>query len=132
MNPERKYLETFGSNYSKECPVCNSADNCSQQVDYKITRAFTRESYPLNLFTNTESELIQHENSLFWVALARASRPDIFNKAKTYPQRKRRDMEQADYMNSTTAIISSSSHTRPSSSEFEIGIEDINEDDHNT
>ncbi|KAK7211117.1 hypothetical protein V2G26_018295 [Clonostachys chloroleuca] len=129
-NPERKYLETFGSTHSKECPVCNSADDCSQQVDYEMTRAFTRESCPLDLLTSTESDLMRLENGSFWVALARASRPDVFNEGKMYPQRERRDMERADYMNSTTAIVGSSSPTRPSSSEFEVGMEDIDEDDH--
>ena len=128
--PERQFLETFRSDHDNQCPVCKPAEACPQQMDQHRLKAFTRDPCPLDLFRTTESELMRLPDGPFWVALARASRPEIFDAARAYPQRERKVVEREDYIDSTTTIQGSSSPARPSSSEFEIDMEDVDEDEH--
>lgn len=128
--PERQFLETFTSDHDSQCPICSPAAACPQKMDQKRLMAFTREPCPLDLFRATESELMQLPDGSFWVALARASRPKILDSARAYPQRERKVVKREDYIDSTATIMGSSSPARPSSSEFEIDMEDVDEDEH--
>ncbi|PLN79114.1 hypothetical protein BDW42DRAFT_201838 [Aspergillus taichungensis] len=75
----------------------------------------------------------EHEScGFFWVALARASRTEAVAKQKVLPQRERRAVEREGFVNSTEAIVGSSSPSRLSSSEFEVAIDDVDEDEHET
>jgi hypothetical protein len=85
---------------------------------------------PRDLHAKTESELLQLPNGFFWVALARAIRPEQADEAREYPQRERRQVKSKGYVNFTTAIQGSSSPIGSSSSEFEVDIEDVDEDEH--
>jgi hypothetical protein len=65
----------------------------------------------------------------FWVALARASRAEG-TEAREYPQRERQAPDREGYVDSTAAIVGSSSPVWPSSSEYEIDLDDVDEDEH--
>jgi len=69
----------------------------------------------------------------FWVALARAARHELADDPTVaYPRRERKPVDRECYIDSTTAIIGSSSPTRPSSSEFEVDldVDQSDEDEH--
>jgi hypothetical protein len=130
VDREESMLETFRSDHGRQCPVCISTNETSQQqLNQQRTIAITDEPCPANLLEAKESNLMQLENGTFWVALARAIMPEQYEE-KSYPGRARKSVERPDFVSSATAILGTSSPTHPSSSEFEISLESIDEDRH--
>jgi len=128
--PEKPFLDIFQADHEDRCPVCKpDLANCPQKLDNARTKALTGGPCPCDLFTSAESELMRLPDGPFWVALARAVRPEVPD--RPYPQRERRAVARESYVDSTSAIIGSSSPTRPSSSEFEVDVNNVvDEDEH--
>jgi hypothetical protein len=126
---EEAFLQILGTDHDELCPVCRDDQPCPQKLNREWTKALT-EGGPRDLHAKTESELLQLPDGFFWVALARAIRPEQADEVREYPQRERRQAERNGYVNSTTAILGSSSPIGPSSSEFEADMEDVDEDEH--
>lgn len=128
---EVRFLEITKDAHDSDCGLCTSGSISSQFFDPQMTDALIDGPHALNIFQSSESTLMRSIHGPFWAALARACRPEEVDKARIYPQRERRQVDRAAYVNSTTAILgSSSSPTRPSSSEYEVGSVDFGEDDH--
>ncbi|RAL04870.1 uncharacterized protein BO80DRAFT_422102 [Aspergillus ibericus CBS 121593] len=85
---------------------------------------------PPSLYDTTDSDLLRLPGGFFWVALARASRGDSLPSTRVHPRRQRRPPPRDAYVNSTSAILGSSSPTQPSSSDFEPQWDDIDEDEY--
>lgn len=128
---ETDFLVTFQSEHDAHCPACsNRHDDSLQTLDHRRTAALTQESCPVDLRNATEAELMRHPNGQFWLALARAMQPEV-TELRHFPQRDRREVERPSFVNSATAIVGSSSPTRPSSSsDFEMSMESIDEDEY--
>jgi len=77
----------------------------------------------------THGELLQLPNGPFWEALAQAVRTASTDRQKYYPRSERKQVQREGYVNSETAILGSSP-TVPSSSEFEVDVDDVDEDEH--
>ncbi|KAK1762136.1 hypothetical protein QBC33DRAFT_614516 [Phialemonium atrogriseum] len=127
-SPAKPYLTIFKTDHDNECPVCKPHKPCRQRLDGVLTD----DPCPRNLFQCTESELMRLPNGAFWVALARATRPEPLGDERSHPQRERKPVVRNDQMDSSTVIPGSSSPTMPSSSEFEVSlnIDGIDEDEH--
>ncbi|KFA81330.1 hypothetical protein S40288_08312 [Stachybotrys chartarum IBT 40288] len=130
VKPEKGFLDTFKLDHDTKCPGCISTGvQVQQRLDDEETRILTQDPCPANLFEAKESELMRLHHGPLWVSLARAIRFKQFGE-RHYPSRDRKAVERPDFVNPTTAIVGSSSPTRPSSSEFEMSIDDIDEDQH--
>jgi hypothetical protein len=121
---EGAFLQILGADHDELCPVCRDDQSCPQKLNREWTKALT-EGGPRNLLAKTESELLQLPDEFFWVALARAIRPEQADEGREYHQRERMQAERKGYVNSTTAILGSPSPTEPSSSEFEVDMKDV-------
>jgi hypothetical protein len=137
--PEKEILRTFKSDHDNQCPVCKPGSTCPQQLNRQNLEVLVRKPCPLNLFRSSETELMELPHGHFWVALARAARPDVSdNTARPRSERDTKPVLKPDYVDSTTAILCSSSPTNPSSSNelpsdppsssFEVDAEDVDED----
>jgi len=124
-------LPVLEPNHNDQCPVCKrDQPNSQQKLNYIWTGSLIGDN-PSGLYEKGESELMQLPDGFFWVALARAARPDIIDQAKVYPRRERKQVEREGYVSSMTEIPGSSSPVGYSSSEFEAEInEDLDEDEH--
>lgn len=129
VQQEKPFLGIFKANHDRQCPVCKPHTSCLQKVSDKETADLTQ-SCPRNLLKRTESELLKLPGGFFWAALARAARPEQLNEARAHSQRERRPVEREGYVNSTDLIPASSSPTQPSSSEYEVNMSDMDEDEH--
>lgn len=131
LKPETDFLATFRSDHAALCPVCNTVqDDLPQTVDTQGTAALIQDPCPANLLNATEAELMRLPNGSFWLALARAMRPEDIE-MKRFPRRDRMEVERPSFVNSSTAIVGSSSPTRPSSSsDFEMSTGSIDEDEY--
>lgn len=129
VRPEEAFLPILETDHEERCPVCTEGQSCSQKVDNIRTKALTGEN-PRDLCTKTEGELMKLPDGFFWVALARAARPELADQARVYPQRERKQVEREGYISSTSAIPGSSSPILHSSSEFEADMNDVDEDEH--
>lgn len=131
--PERTFLSVLNVDHKDCCTICNAGSAYPQKVDHYWTNILTSDC-PIKLLASTDSELLRLPGGFFWVALARVSRDEIAVEARVYPERERRSMRREGYVDSTTTIIGSSSPAVPSSSEFEVELEDsmIDEDEHDT
>ncbi|KAF5000394.1 hypothetical protein FDECE_11214 [Fusarium decemcellulare] len=131
VRPEETLLPVFKANHDDMCPVCKPDQLCPQQeLNHSWTGALTGE-IPSKLYLKTECELLQLPDGFFWIALARAARPDLADQARVYPQRERKQIKRESYISSTSAITGSSSPMRYSSSEFEADMnDDVDEDEH--
>jgi hypothetical protein len=125
---EEAFLQILRTDHDELCPVCRDDQSCPQKLNRERTKAFT-EGGPRDLHAKTECELLQLPDGFFWVALARAIHSERADEAREHPQRERTQVERKDYVNSTTAILGSSP-TASSSSEFEVDMEDVDEDEH--
>lgn len=128
--PEAAFLPMFKTDHNNQCPMCNGDQACAAQ---KLNPARTRDlmgENPRDLFLQPECELMQLPDGFFWVALARAARPELADQARVYPQRERKQVWREGYINSANAIPGSSSPTGPSSSEFEGDTNEVDEDEH--
>lgn len=131
--PETYFLPTFHSDHEERCPVCTDTDDDEsslQQLNFERTAALIGEP-PRNLLGKLDTQLIKSPEGAFWIALARASRTEALRVARVHPQRERNPVYRADYVDSETAIISSSSpitDKRSSSSDFSMGM-DVDGDD---
>lgn len=129
VHPEKGFLDTFRPDHDQQCPVCVEAgDQLLKQLDHEETTALTDDPCPANLYQAKESELMRLQHGAFWVSLARAMRLGQLDE-RNHPSRDR-NVERPEFVNSTTIIKGSSSPTRPSSSEFELSMGDIDEDQH--
>lgn len=126
--PEHPFLDIFKEEH-ENCPRCYPERPCWQEINHHWTAVLTS-TCPLDYLSCTDSELLQLPGGPFWVALARASRAEGVPKRKDYPQRERRPPQRDGYVNSTDAIVDSSSQSGPSSSEFEVAHDDVDEDEH--
>lgn len=131
--PERTFLEVLKDDHKNCCTICNTQSAYSQKVDHYWTEILTSDC-PIKLLKSTDSELLRLPGGCFWVALARVSRGEIATEARAYPERERRPMYREGYVDPTTTIVGSSSPAVPSSSEFEVDLDDsmIDEDEHDT
>ncbi|KAK4075265.1 hypothetical protein Purlil1_12695 [Purpureocillium lilacinum] len=131
LKSETNFLATFQSEHAALCPVCNTLrDDLPQTVDTDGTAALIQDPCPANLLHATEAELMRLTNGSFWLALARAMRPEGIE-LRRFPRRDRMEVERPSFVNSSTAIVGSSSPTRPSSSsDFEMSTGSIDEDEY--
>lgn len=129
VRSEAAFLPIFEADHTKQCPICKDDQPCPQKLNHTRTKDLTGEN-PRDLCLKPECELMQMPDGFFWVALARAARPELADQARVYPQRERKQVEWEGYINSSSAIPGSSSPTWPSSSEFENDTNDVDEDEH--
>lgn len=131
VKPETSFLVTFRSEHDAQCPACNAPrDDMPQVVDDRATAALTQLPNPTNLSIATEAELMQVPHGSFWLALARAIQPEDAE-PRQFPQRVREDVKRSSFVDSSTAIVGSSSPTRPSSSsDFEMSTGSVDEDEY--
>ena len=128
--PEKPFLKIIKGEH-ESCPLCYPERPCSQEIDPDWVAILTSNCH-LDVLRSTDSQLLRLPGGFFWVALAQASRTEAVAKRKALPQRERRPVERDGYVNSTEAIVGSSSPSRLSSSEFEVALDDVDEDEHET
>lgn len=125
-------LDILKNEHDEGCTICTAGSVSSPALDAPMTRALIQ-GPRLNVFQSSESELMRCSHGPFWAALARACRPEEISAAKAYPQRERRPVERKHFVNSREAIPgSSSSPLRYSSSEYEMGMDELDEDGHDS
>lgn len=129
IRPDEAFLPILTIDHDGGCPVCSDDPSGPQKLNHGRTKALVGEN-PRDLWTKTECELMQLPDGFFWVALARAARPELADQARVYPQRERKQVEREGYVSSTNAILGSSSPIGHSSSEFEADMNDLDEDEH--
>lgn len=127
--PEKPFLEAFITDHENHCPLCNTERRSSQNVDHYWTKLLTSDC-PIDFPKSTDSELLRLPGGFFWVELARVTRSQIVTESRLYPQRERRPLQIDDYVDSTSAIPGSSSPVNLTSSEFEVDLDDFDEDEH--
>lgn len=127
--PEKPFLEGFKTDHKNHCPVCNTERQSSQNVDHYWTKLLTSDC-PIDFRKSTDSELLRLPGGFFWVQLARVTRSQVFIEPRVYPQRERRPLKADGFVNSTSAIPGSSPSMKLSSSEFEVDLDDLDEDEH--
>ncbi|KAK1749577.1 hypothetical protein QBC47DRAFT_333388 [Echria macrotheca] len=125
--PQAPFLPILEVIHQKQCPIC-SQEPSPQVLDHTSLAVIIGETPP-NLCKKTEGELMRLPGGFFWAALARATRPELVDQARTHPQRERRQVQREGYINSGNAIPGSSSPIQRSSSEFEADM-DLDEDVH--
>ncbi|KAJ5737758.1 uncharacterized protein N7483_002883 [Penicillium malachiteum] len=79
---------------------------------------------------NSDSELLRLPGGFFWVALARVARSKSIPVPRSHPSRDRQPPKNDGFVNSSFAIIGSSSPVVSSASEFEMDLDDVDEDEH--
>ncbi|GKT48801.1 uncharacterized protein ColSpa_08982 [Colletotrichum spaethianum] len=131
VQPEAVFLPILATDHALRCPICSAEDRpLTQKLNPIGTQNLTGEN-PRDLRMMTESDLMRLPEGFFWAALARAIRPEITDEDRVYPQRERRPVRREGYMNSAMAIVGSSSPPLPpSSSEFEVEVEGLDQDEH--
>ncbi|KAG8407979.1 hypothetical protein J3459_018294 [Metarhizium acridum] len=125
--PETKFLRAFSLEHREACPHCVR----SGYSPLKLNSLKVRDLLDIkpSVLLKTERELLQSTGGFFLVALAQASHADLVITTRTQPERERTAVKRPDYSNSLEAIMGSSSPTRPSSSDYEIGSEHIGVDE---
>jgi hypothetical protein len=131
IHPEGDFLSVFLSDHEERCPMttCIADRSCYQKLNHEQTQSLIGDN-PGNLGQRTESELMQLRDGFFWVALVRAARPYWAAMTRVYPKRERRPVRKEGFINSSSAIVGSSSPPRHSSSEFEATLGSLDEDEH--
>jgi len=132
LSDQEIFLPVLEPNHNDQCPVCKPDQLGPQQNLNHIWTGSLIGNDPPGLYEKAEGQLMQLGDGFFWVALARAGRPDIIDQAKVYPRRERTQVAREGYVSSTTEIPGSSSPIGYSSSEFELEINDLDEDEHET
>ncbi|PLN82507.1 hypothetical protein BDW42DRAFT_200397 [Aspergillus taichungensis] len=125
--PDKPFLQVIAAEH-ESCPVCRPPGSFPCALDQDWIRTLTT-ACELKLSQSTDSQLLRLPGGFFWVALARAARAEGVA-AKEHPRRDRQTPHREGYVDSAAAIIGSSSPTGPSSSEFEIDLNDVDEDEH--
>ncbi|PYI01211.1 hypothetical protein BO78DRAFT_464784 [Aspergillus sclerotiicarbonarius CBS 121057] len=125
--PERPFLDILSVEHER-CPVCHPAGPRALDLDHYWAQVLM--VTPPNLYDATDSDLLRLPGGFFWVALARASRGDEPLNPRLHPRRQRRPPPRDAYIDSTSAIVGSSSPTQPSVSDFEPDWDDIDEDEY--
>lgn len=114
--PDEAFLPALGLIHDLDCPICLHRPT-RQKLDRLRLDAILGEN-PRNLCNGLEGELMRLPDGSFWVALSRAARRDAPEEGRVYPQRHRSQVQQDGFVDSTQAIMGSSSPTMPSASEF--------------
>ncbi|KAK0627105.1 hypothetical protein B0T14DRAFT_562940 [Immersiella caudata] len=129
--PEAAFLPALGTDHDQRCPVCGPGDHHHrlQTINQAHTDALTGTT-PRSLCLKTEHELMQLPHGTFWVALARATRPELTGQPKTHPHRERKQVRQEGYVDSAGAILGSSSPIEQSSSEFDADSSYVDDDEY--
>ncbi|KAH8435049.1 uncharacterized protein LDX57_012678 [Aspergillus melleus] len=125
--PEKPFLQVIAAEH-ESCPVCHSPGSYPCALDHDWIKTLTT-ACELQISQSTDSQLLRLPGGFFWVALAHAARAEGVT-AKEYPRRDRQAPHREGYLDSVAAIIGSSSPTGPSSSEYEIDLNDVDEDEH--
>ncbi|OAA37377.1 hypothetical protein NOR_07076 [Metarhizium rileyi] len=127
---ETSFLEPFEEDHNDACPICQlSKESPTQQIDLLMLRSLLEDITPSELL-QPESKLLQSPWGYLKVALAQASHTSMIDTPKPREERKKPPVEKyGSYTNSWTAILGSSSPLGPSSSEYEMEFEDVDEDE---
>ncbi|KAG8410939.1 hypothetical protein J3458_016504 [Metarhizium acridum] len=127
---ETSFLEPFEGDHNDACPICQlSKELPTQQIDLLMLRSLLEDITPSELL-QPESKLLQSPWGYLKVALAQASHTSVTDAPKPREERKKPPVEKyGSYTNSWTAILGSSSPLGPSSSEYEMEFEDVDEDE---
>jgi len=129
IRPQKSFLKVLADDHAQQCPVCSGDELDTQKLDHECTKDLIGEC-PRDLFFQMESDLLKLPAGTFWVALARAARPERQTEKKHYPKRDRRQVLREGYVNSEE--IPGSSPTAASSSEFEVDLNTVDEDEHDS
>lgn len=125
------FLDILEADHNDHCPCCRDDQSTYQTLDYQAVLELVN-GLPPNLPERTESELLRRPAGFFWVALSRAMHSDQTEVTREFSRRERRQVNRSDFVSSAAAIQGSSSPTIPSSSEFEVDLEDMDEDEHDS
>ncbi|KAJ5626561.1 hypothetical protein N7528_003988 [Penicillium herquei] len=126
--PAKPVLETFANDHQNHCPVCRPGTS-PQKVDSYWKDTLTSDC-PLDFLKSSDSELLRLPGGFFWAALARVARSKSASVPRSQPSRNRQPPRNDGFVNSSFAIIGSSSPVISSASEFEMDLDDVDEDEH--
>ncbi|KAM3497299.1 hypothetical protein MY10362_009347, partial [Beauveria mimosiformis] len=134
LGSENEVLETFAPGYTLLCPII-CPDASPQRVNSSRTQELFREM-PSEELLAPECELLSGPGphgpdplGPFKVALAQARNVAHRRQPRVHPEREKRTVKRQDFVDSSNAIDGSSSPRLPSSSEFERGESEIDDDE---
>lgn len=131
----KPFLATFKDDHDAECPICKPVALQSQQLDQGETADLISGPRSLEIFNSPHSALKRFPAGSFWVALARASSPDVLDERRVHPERERQPMSRQGFVDSTHMQVGSSSPIQssppksPSSEEADVSMNTVDEDE---
>lgn len=129
------FLATFKDDHEAECPICKPDALQSQELDQGEAASLINGPRSLEILNSPHSVLKRFPAGSFWIALSRASSPDVLDERRVHLERGRQPVSREGFVDSAHLQVGSSSPIQfsspksPSAEEADVSMNTVHEDE---